>query len=69
MFKNYLKTAWRNLWKNKVFSAINIIGLPMSDPQMLDANGRWLENFSPGSLQPADLHAAMLAKRLADPKR
>jgi putative ABC transport system permease protein len=27
MFKNYLKTAWRNLWKNKVFSAINIIGL------------------------------------------
>jgi len=27
MFRNYLKTAWRNLWKNKVFSAINIIGL------------------------------------------
>jgi len=27
MFKNYLKIAWRNLWKNKVFSAINIIGL------------------------------------------
>src|SRR5580658_2761210 len=27
MIKNYLKTAWRNLWKNKVFSAINIIGL------------------------------------------
>ena len=27
MFKNYLKTAWRNLWKNKVFSAINIVGL------------------------------------------
>src|SRR6476620_4343429 len=27
MFKNYIKTAWRNLWKNKVFSAINIIGL------------------------------------------
>jgi putative ABC transport system permease protein len=27
MFKNYLKTAWRNLWKNKGFSAINIIGL------------------------------------------
>lgn len=27
MFKNYLKTAWRNLWKNKVYSAINIIGL------------------------------------------
>lgn len=27
MFKNYLKTAFRSLWKNKVFSAINIIGL------------------------------------------
>ncbi|MBS1529644.1 MAG: ABC transporter permease, partial [Bacteroidetes bacterium] len=27
MIKNYLKIAWRNLWKNKVFSAINIIGL------------------------------------------
>jgi len=27
MFKNYLKVAWRNLWKNKLFSAINIGGL------------------------------------------
>src|SRR6476660_1981733 len=27
MFKNYLKVALRNLWKNKAFSAINIIGL------------------------------------------
>ncbi|HEY6977459.1 MAG TPA: ABC transporter permease [Chitinophagaceae bacterium] len=27
MFKNYIKTAWRNLWKNKIYSAINIIGL------------------------------------------
>ena len=27
MFKNYFKTAWRNLWKNKVFSFINIVGL------------------------------------------
>ncbi len=27
MFKNYLKTAWRNLMKNKVFSFINILGL------------------------------------------
>lgn len=27
MFKNYLKVALRNLWKNKVFSAINIVGL------------------------------------------
>src|SRR5260221_12654510 len=27
MFRNYFKTALRNLWKNKGFSAINIIGL------------------------------------------
>src|SRR6185369_11407688 len=27
MLKNYLKTAWRNLWKNKVYSTINILGL------------------------------------------
>src|SRR3954467_11455803 len=27
MFSNYLKTAWRNLVKNKVFSFINIAGL------------------------------------------
>ena len=27
MFKNYLKIAMRNLWKNKSFSAINILGL------------------------------------------
>lgn len=27
MLKNYLKIAWRNLWKNKLFSLINISGL------------------------------------------
>jgi len=27
MFKNYFKTAWRNISKNKLFSAINITGL------------------------------------------
>jgi putative ABC transport system permease protein len=27
MIKNYLKTAWRNLMKNKIFSFINIAGL------------------------------------------
>lgn len=29
MFRNYLITAWRNLWKNKTFSAINIAGLSL----------------------------------------
>ncbi len=27
MLKNYFKTAWRNLVKNKFYSAINIAGL------------------------------------------
>jgi putative ABC transport system permease protein len=27
MIKNYFKIAWRNLWKNKTFSVINIVGL------------------------------------------
>src|SRR5215470_9425861 len=27
MFRNYLKVAFRNLWKNKGFSFINITGL------------------------------------------
>ena len=27
MIKNYFKTAWRNLKRNKIFSAINILGL------------------------------------------
>lgn len=27
MFKNYFLTAWRNLWKNKFYSFINIFGL------------------------------------------
>lgn len=27
MLKNYIKIAWRNIWNNKLFSAINIISL------------------------------------------
>lgn len=29
MIKNYLKIAWRNLWKNKFFSTINLLGLAL----------------------------------------
>lgn len=29
MIRNYLKIAWRNLWKNKMFSFINIMGLAL----------------------------------------
>ena len=27
MIKNYFKIAWRNIWKNKLYSFINIVGL------------------------------------------
>ena len=27
MLRNYIKIAWRNLWKNKVYSSLNIVGL------------------------------------------
>src|SRR5450755_3840712 len=27
MLRNYFKTAWRNISRNKVFSALNILGL------------------------------------------
>lgn len=27
MYKNYIKIAWRNLWKNRFFSVVNISGL------------------------------------------
>src|SRR6516164_5796522 len=27
MFRNYLKVGLRNLWKNRAFSAINLVGL------------------------------------------
>ena len=49
--------------------AINLIGLTMSDPPILDAQGRWQEDIPPGQLQPANLYSAMLAKRLADSPR
>lgn len=32
MIKNYFKTAWRNLWKHKLFSFINIGGLGLAIP-------------------------------------
>ncbi len=32
MIKNYFKIAWRNLWKHKLFSVINILGLGLAIP-------------------------------------
>ncbi|MEJ0106174.1 MAG: hypothetical protein WDO19_28060 [Bacteroidota bacterium] len=30
MIKNYFKIAWRNLWKNKTFTLLNLAGLSIS---------------------------------------
>ena len=34
MLKNYLKIAFRNLFKEKVFSFINVFGLAIGDPSI-----------------------------------
>ena len=54
MFKNYFKIALRNLWKNKLFSFINIMGLGLAIPfallsliQLQDAFE--FDNFHPKS--------------------
>ncbi|CAM3781934.1 ABC transporter permease [Sphingobacterium prati] len=43
MIKNYLKIAWRNLWKNKSYSIINIIGLSIGMTAVLII-GIWVKN-------------------------
>lgn len=30
MLKNYIKTAWRNLWKGRVFNLMNLVGLAIA---------------------------------------
>ena len=30
MLRNYLVTAWRNLLRNRVYSAVNILGLALA---------------------------------------
>ncbi len=43
MFKNYLKIAWRNLWKNKGYSTINIGGLALGMAVTLII-GLWIQD-------------------------
>ncbi|SDH44560.1 ABC transporter permease [Chitinophaga filiformis] len=42
MLKNYLKIAWRNLWKNKSLSFINILGLAMG-MAFITLIGLWIQ--------------------------
>jgi hypothetical protein len=30
MIKNYIKTAWRNLWKGRIFNLMNVTGLAVA---------------------------------------
>jgi len=46
MFKNYLKIAWRNLWNNKFYSVINIVGLAVAIICLLFAGIYWNEEHS-----------------------
>ncbi|MEO7834065.1 MAG: ABC transporter permease, partial [Ginsengibacter sp.] len=43
MFKNYFKIAWRNLWKNKTTSFINLFGLAIGMAAVI-LIGTWLQN-------------------------
>ncbi len=47
-------------------SDVNFIGLPSSEKQVTELNGLWWEPIDPQALQPADLHAAQLAKRMGE---
>lgn len=52
MIRNYFKIAWRNLWKNKLFSIINILGLGLAIPFALLSlmqvqNAFEFDNFHP----------------------
>ncbi|MBK6976090.1 MAG: ABC transporter permease [Cytophagaceae bacterium] len=54
MFRNYIKIAFRNLWKNKLFSVINILGLGLAIPfalmSIMHLQGAFeFDNFHPDS--------------------
>ena len=46
MFKNYIKIAWRNLWNNKFYSVINIVGMAVAIICLLFAGIYWNEEHS-----------------------
>src|ERR1700754_2172035 len=63
MLKNYIKVAWRNLWKHKVFSLINILGLSMGIAfTMLIGSYVWSELQVNRQLKNADDQYIILSK-------
>lgn len=43
--------------------SMNLIGLPVDHPSLLEPAGKWIEAVDSRRLQPADLHAAQLKRR------
>jgi len=43
---------------------VNFVGLHTTLPEITDPEGVWWENIDPNELQPADIHAAQLERRL-----
>ncbi len=46
MLKNYLKIAWRSLWKNKFYSLINIVGMAVAITCLLLAVIYWKDEHN-----------------------
>ncbi|WP_422082883.1 ABC transporter permease [Ulvibacterium sp.] len=46
MFRNHLKIAWRNLWKNRFYSAINVAGITVAITCLLFALIYWNDEHS-----------------------
>jgi len=68
MFKNYFKIAMRNLWRDKTYTLINIIGLSIGIAAMVWAFQDYRFSFSWDNFQPDRDHVyrALTFKEGAD---
>lgn len=61
-----IRTRESQLWPAQLgCDRMNIVGLKIPGKDIKDPSGRWLETIAPGKIQPADIHEAMLQRRLA----
>ncbi len=44
--------------------SMNLVALETARPSETNADGKWFEAIKPGEIQPQDLHAAQLRRRL-----
>lgn len=61
-----IRAAKPQTWPKPIFgpALMNLVGVQTDSPAELTENGRWFEPIPPAELDPQDLHAAQLAKRL-----